>query len=136
MCVLIVDPGCPKAGNHRELERAEIKKSEEAVKRTISAIRNFTNHVCLVDKNHLCSMASGAPASREVELDVLRAKAAGKDTKETFIRDRFVKGSSEDVFFAPIKKMQLKTTDASNKVVKLAASKGQVYDHIILISLH
>ena len=31
MCGLLDDPECPKAGRHRELERAEMKKSEEAV---------------------------------------------------------------------------------------------------------
>ena len=38
MCGLIDDPDCPKAGKHRELERAEIKKSEDAVQRTMSAV--------------------------------------------------------------------------------------------------
>lgn len=60
MCGLIDDPDCPKAGKHRELERAEIKKSEQAVKRTMSAICNFTNPFSLVDKDHLYSLASGA----------------------------------------------------------------------------
>lgn len=78
MCGLIDDPDCRKAGKHRELEKAEIKKSEDAVKRTIAAIRNFTNPFSIVDKDHLYSLASGAPASSEVEFDVLRAEAAGK----------------------------------------------------------
>ena len=43
MCGLINDPEYPKAGEHRELEAAEIKKSEEAVQRTLTAIKNFTN---------------------------------------------------------------------------------------------
>lgn len=38
MCGLIDDPDCPKVGKHRELERAEIKKSEDAVQRTMSAV--------------------------------------------------------------------------------------------------
>jgi len=82
MCCLIDDPDCPKAGKHRELERAEIKKSEDAVQRTIAAIRNFTNPFSLADKDHLYSLASGAPASSEVEFDVLRAAKAGKEAKE------------------------------------------------------
>ena len=43
MCGLIDDPDCPKADKHRELERAEIQKTEKAVQRTISVIRNITN---------------------------------------------------------------------------------------------
>jgi hypothetical protein len=133
MCGLIDDPDCPKAGKHRELERAEIKKSEEAVQRTISAIRNFTNPFSLVDKDHLYSLSSGAPASLEVEIDVLRAEAAGKEAKEAFIRDRFVNGSSEALFFEPIKRQKRKTMEASNKVVKLTASQGKVCDPILVI---
>ena len=74
MCDLIDDPDWPKAGKHRELERAEIKNSEGAVQRTISAIRNLTNPFSLVDKDHLYSLTSDAPVSSEVELDVLRAE--------------------------------------------------------------
>lgn len=103
MCGLIDDPACPKAGKHRELERAEIKKSEEAVQRAISAILNFTNPFSLDNKDHLYSLASGAPVSLEVELDVLHAEATGKEAKEAFIQDRFVNGSSEVLFFEPIK---------------------------------
>ena len=62
-----------------------MKKSEDAVQRTISAIRNFTNPFSLVDKDHLYSLASGAPVSQEVELDVLRAEAAGKEAKELLL---------------------------------------------------
>ena len=80
MCGLIDDPDCPKAGKHRELERAEIKKSEDAVQRTMSAVRNFTNPFSIPDKDHLYSLASGAPVSVEVEIDVLRAEALGKES--------------------------------------------------------
>lgn len=133
MCGLIDDPDCPKAGKHRELERAEIKKSEDAVQRTISAIRNFTNPFSLVDKDHLYSLASGAPVSSEVELDVLRAEAAGKEAKELFIRERFVNGSSETLFFEPITRQKLKTMEDSNKTVKLTASQGKVCNPTFLL---
>ena len=126
ICDLMDDPDSLKAGKHQELERAEVKKSEEAVQHTISAIQNFTNPFSLVDKEHLYSLASGAPASAEVEFDVLHAEAAGKESKRAFIQDHFVSGSSEELFFEPIKKLKLKTMDASNKTVKLTASQGKV----------
>ena len=133
MCGLIDDSDCPKARKHCELEKAEINKSEDAVKRTITAIRNFTNPFSIVDKDHLYSLASGAPASSEVELDVLRAETAGKEAKETFIRDRFVSGSSKTLFFEPITKQKLKTMEDSNKTVKLTASQGKVCDSTFLL---
>ena len=45
MVGLIDDPDSPKAGKHCELERAEISKSEDAVQRTITAIKNFTQRM-------------------------------------------------------------------------------------------
>ena len=126
MCGMNDNPDCPRAGKHRELERAEIRKSEEAVQRTIAAIHNFTNPFTLADKEYLYSLASGAPASPDVESDVLNAEAAGKKAKEEFIHDRFVVGPSGDQFFEPIRKLRLKTMEASNKTVKLTSSEGKV----------
>jgi len=74
----------------------------------------------------LYSLASGAPASSEVEFDVQHAEAAGLEPKEAFIKDRFVSGSSKELFFQPIKKLKLKNMDASDETVKLTGSQGKV----------
>lgn len=105
---------------------AEIRKSEDAVKRTISAICNFTNPFTIPDKDHLYNIASGAPVSCDIESDVLRAEAIGKEAKKAFIDLRFKEGSSKELFFEPIKRQKLKKMDSSNKVVKLNASQGKV----------
>lgn len=125
-CGMIDDPDSSKAGKHRELEKAEIRKSEDAVKRTITAICSFTNPFTLPDKDHLYNIASGAPVSSKIESDVLRAEAIGKEAKKAFINLRFMEGSSKELFFEPIKRQKLKKMDASNKVVKLTASQGKV----------
>ena len=70
MCGLIHDTDCPKAGKHRELERAEITKREEAVQRTITTILSFTNPFTIIDKERLYNLSSGAPISQEVEADI------------------------------------------------------------------
>ena len=67
--------------------------------------------------NHLYSLASGAPVSSEVELDVLRAEPAVKEAKELFIRDRFMNACSETLFFEPITRQKLKIMEDSNKTV-------------------
>ena len=131
ICGLINDPDCPKAGRHRELGKSEIKKSEAAVQSTITAIRNFTNPFQIPDKEHLYSLASGAPAPLQVEQDVLSAEVKGREARDTFIRERFVDGSSEALFFNPIKRLKLRTMEESNKVVKLTSSQGKVSDLLI-----
>ncbi|KAK1891029.1 Arginine--tRNA ligase [Dissostichus eleginoides] len=64
MVDLIKDPDCPRAGKHRELEKAEVKK----------------------DKDRLYSLPSGAPVLMEVEMDVLQAETVGKAAKAEFIK--------------------------------------------------
>jgi hypothetical protein len=120
MCGLINDPECPKAGKHRELEASEIKKSE---RKTLNAIKNFTDPFAIIDKDRLYNIASGAPVSPEIEIDVLQADAAGKEAKNAFIRDRFQNGSFEKTFFEPQK---LKTMEASNRTVKPTSSQGKL----------
>lgn len=129
MCGLIDDLDCPKAGHHRELERAEIKKSEDAVQNVMPAINNFTNPFTTVDKDHLYRLASGVPASAEVERDVLCSEMIGPKAEETFIQERLKNGQSKELFFHPIRRQKLETMDAPNKTVKLTATQGKVSEH-------
>lgn len=126
ICGLNDDPDSIKAGKHRELQAAEIRRSEDAVCRVLSTIENFTNPFNLSDKTRLYSLASGAPASHEVERDVLSAEYLGKCAKLKFIQTRFVNGNSQAMFFEPIKRLKLKTMEDGNKTIKLTASEGKV----------
>ena len=65
-------PDCQREGRHCGLEKAEVKKSEEAVQRVLTAVRIFTNSF-IVDKERIC-LASGAPVPTDIEMDVLWAK--------------------------------------------------------------
>ena len=53
--------------------------------------------------------------------------------KELFIRDRFMNGCSETLFFEPITGQKLKTMEDSNTTVKLTASQGNVCDTKFLL---
>ena len=77
MVDIINDPDCPRAGRHREPEKAEVKKGEKSFQRVLAAVRNFPNPFTVADKNRLYSLASGAPVPMEVEMDVLRAETLG-----------------------------------------------------------
>lgn len=87
MADLITDPDNPRSGRHRELEKAEISKSEQAVVRVIDAVKNlsFTNPFTIADKEQLYCLASGAPVPLDVQTDVLQAEAIGKDAKGDFV---------------------------------------------------
>lgn len=124
MVDLLDDPDCPRAGQHRELEKAEIKKSEEAIQRVLTAVRNFTNPFTITEKNRLYSLASGAPVPVNVEMDVLSAEAVGEAAKAEFV-GRLLSGEPES-FFNPVKKNKLKTMEACNKRVTLMSSQGKV----------
>ena len=90
MCDMINDPECPKSGKHRDLEAAQIKKSEHAVKKIMEAILHFTNPWKIADKERLYCLASGAPVSEEIEIDILRADELGETLKNTFIQERSI----------------------------------------------
>ena len=121
MSGLSEDSDSPRAGKQRELERAEIQKSEDAVQRTILVIQNFTNPFTNPDKNYLYNLASGAPSLPDVEYERI-----GKEAKECFIRERFVTAQSETKFFEPNKKQNLKTMAYCSKVLKLSTTQGRV----------
>ena len=99
-----------KAGKHRELVAAEIMKSKEAVQRTLTAIKTFTDPFAITEKDRLYNITFGAPVSPEVKIDVLRADTAGKEAKKAFISNRFQNWWSEITFFEPImRQMQSKS---------------------------
>ena len=124
MVDLIDDSDLPRAGKHRELEKAEIKKGEEAVQRVLTAVNNFTNPFTVVDQEKLYCIASGAPVSLDVEKDVLQAESVGKAAKADFIKR--LQSREPGSFFDPIKRKKLKTMEACNKKLTLTSSKGQV----------
>lgn len=124
MVDLIDDPECPKAGRHRELEKAEIRKSEKAVQNVLTAVSNFTNPFTIADKDRIFSLASSAPVTIDVKVDVLQAEAVGKAAKADFIK-RLQSGDPGN-FFNPIKRNKLKTMEACNKKVTLTSSQGKV----------
>lgn len=124
MVGLIDDPDSPLKGKHRELEQAQIKKSEEAVQRVLEAIRNFTNPFTIDDRERLYSLASGAPVSSDIENDILEAEAIGKAAKTDFVKR--LQNDETMGFFDPIKRKNLKTMEANNKRVTLTSSQGKV----------
>ena len=126
MCDLLDDPDAPRHGKHRELDKAEIQRSESAVQKVLSAIQGFTNPFTIPDKDHPHSLASGAPVPDEIAQNVLEAESKGKSAKKRFVDERFTSGKSEEMFFQPIQKLKLRTVENSNKVVKLTATQGKV----------
>ena len=122
---LINDPDCPTSGKHRELEKAEIKKSKEAVQHVVTAVKNFTNPFTIGDKDRLYSLASGSPVPIDVELDVLRAEAAGQEANADLIRR--IQNGDPTSFFNPINENKLKTMGDCNRKVTLTSSQGKVW---------
>lgn len=124
MCDMIQDPDCPRAGTHRELDSAQVKKYSETVLRVKTTIKDFTDPFVIPDKARLFSIASGAPIEKDVETDVLRAEALGKAAKVNFVDERFKSGKKD--FFDRVKKSKLKTMDYCNKKIRLTSSQGKV----------
>ena len=125
MTNLVSDPDNPRSNRHRELERAEIAKSERAVMCIIDAIKSFTNPFNIANKDKLYCLASGAPVSTDIETDVLQAEAVGDAAKMEF--NQSLQNGDADCFFNPIKKKKLKTMETCSKKVTLTSSQGKVF---------
>lgn len=75
-------------GKHRDLEEAQVRKSEKAIENVMTAISHLTSHWRTPNKEKLFSFVSGAPVHADVELDVLRDDTVRKTLKKDFIQNR------------------------------------------------
>ena len=96
------------------------------MKKAQETVEIFINPFMVEDHDKLISVSSGAAATADIASDVLRAEAAGKEAKETFIRDRLEKN---DNFFEPIKRLNLKTLGDMNKKLKVTTANNKVVQY-------
>ena len=120
---LLEDPN--RSLQHKDLSRAEIKRSEAHVKSCTSAFDGFMNPFTIEDKSALYSISSGAKVPIDFETEILEAENLGKNHKEVFIQDRLLENSK---FFDPIKKLKLKTMADSTKTTKIKTSQNKVVE--------
>ena len=113
-------------GKHRDARPAEILKSEKLVSKAQDAVRSFLNPFSSDCKENLLILSSGAAASVEVQRDVLRAEAAGKEAKNNFITERLETSTN---FFEPIKRLKLKTLGDMSKRGKVTAIQNKLVQY-------
>lgn len=111
---------------HRETHVVDINRSERQVLRTVAAIKCFNDPFNIADKNTLYCISSGAPASADVEIDVLQAESAGHQAKDEFIKERL---TVKEKFFDPIKRLNLKTLASMGISVKLTTSAKKTVEY-------
>ena len=112
--------------SHRDLRPTEIRRSENAVQRSMQAITSFINPFGDLQSNDLIIITSGSKVSEEVKFDVLRAEEAGRNAKELFIKERLEKNQH---FFDKIPQMKLKTMASMNKKTKVKSSKNKLIEY-------
>ena len=66
---------------HKDLRPSEIKRNEKCVQNTTEAIKGFLNPFDVDDQDKVHGLSSGAPATDEIEDDVLCAEKGGEDVK-------------------------------------------------------
>ena len=110
---------------HKDMRPSEIRRSERSVKSTTGAIESFLNPFEVDNWDELYCISSGAPASTEIEIDVLGAEETGQKAKGEFIKERLLK--KED-FFKPLKRKNLKTFADKNKVAKVMTAKNKIIE--------
>ena len=116
------DEDNPICGKHRDLGKAEIRRSEAAVNRTMTSIDEWLNPFTIPNHDILYVLSSGSPVPAEVAIDGLRADEAGKIAKQAFIAQRLQ--THEKDFFDKITKLKLLTMEMTNEQTKLTTTQG------------
>ena len=111
--------------HHKDLNPAEIKRSEAHVNACTSAIDGFINPFTIEDKTALYNITSGAKIPEDVERDILQAENLGRTQKEAFIEERLAENAK---FFDPIKRLNLKTMVHMTKTVKVKTSQNKILE--------
>ena len=129
LCGMIDDPDNPKSGVHRECEKSQMTRMENAVQAVITAVRSGFKRDPFdpengLDKQRLYLIHSGRPVPEEAQVDVLRADALGAELKEAFVENRLK--LREIDFFDPINRTKLLTMEHGNKKVRITSSQGKV----------
>ena len=125
VCGKMNDPDCRTAGKHRDLDAAQVRKSERAVKNVMTAISHFTNPWRIPNKEKLFSLASGAPVPADVEVDVLQPDTVRKTLKENFIQNHLGCASIK-CFSDTLKRQRLRNMESNNKKVSATTSQGKL----------
>ena len=66
----------------------EVKRSEDSVLKVQESVKSFLNPFNVENKDKLYCISSGAPATGDIQDDVLRADKAGREAKIQFIKER------------------------------------------------
>jgi hypothetical protein len=101
-----------EADGHKANRPTEIRHSEEAVSKLVSAFRNFMNPFDVPDHavNQLFCLSSGKPASEIVTENMLKYVSNGEEAANKFINERLL--SNKVKFHDPLKKQRLQTFEA------------------------
>lgn len=112
---------------HKDLSKTEIRWSQDYVRKTMSAFRNFINPFDqTMDKSQLYSISSGAPVPDDTTQDLLNAERYGEKARAQFLQERLKTGEK---FFEPIKRQNLKTMADVQRKVKLTSSASKVVEY-------
>lgn len=106
-----------ESSTHKDLRPCEISQSEEATGKVVKAITNFINPFNVDDNENLYCLSFGAPATKEIEEDLLSVRKRGREAKCTFIKERLVDKAKS--FNAPLKRQKLKTFANQAKSAKV-----------------
>jgi hypothetical protein len=111
---------------HRDLRPTEIQKSDSEVCDMIDVIKGFINPFAIEEQSKLFCISSGAQVKPSFEGDILKAEEIGREAKEAFIKNRL---EPHKDFFAPIKRLKLKTMEDMAKAVKVQIGKNKVIEY-------
>ena len=129
--------------SHKDIRPSQVRHGERDVCAVQKAICDFNNPFSIPDKNVLYCLSSGAPASSEVEVDLLNTDTKGKAAMQKFVHERLDKKSVK--FHDPLPKMDVKnlasmaitnTITSSDKKTKEITATRNVFGQLAVLALN
>ena len=86
-----------RGNTHRDVRPSMIRRSEKETSKVLDEFDSFFHHFSIDGDEKLYCIASGKPATPEVESAVMSAESAGKEAKDEFIEERLKKKFFESI---------------------------------------
>ena len=111
-----------RGNTHRDVRPSMIRRSEKVTAKFLDAFDSFFHSFSIDGDDKLYCIASGKPATPEVESAVMSAESVGKEAKDEFIEERLKR---DQKLFEPIRRQRLKTfADMGKTYKKIDAKKN------------
>lgn len=111
---------------HKDIRPTKVIATEKDVVKILDSFSNFINPFEVDNKDVLFCISSGAPATKDIQDDLLRTDEVGQNALSKFIKERLVEKNVS--FHSPLSRQNLRTFAALKKKKQLTSTQKKVLE--------